>query len=42
LNSLTLVYWMYWSGYIMLHESPTLLVPLGTLAQPTPSPTPGV
>ena len=40
LNSLTLVYWMYWSGYIMLHESPTLLVPLGTLAQPTPSPTP--
>jgi hypothetical protein len=40
LDSLTLVYWMNWSGYIMLHESPTLLVPLGTLAQPTPSPTP--
>lgn len=40
LESLTLVYWMNWSGYVMLHESPTLMVPLGTLAQPTPSPTP--
>lgn len=40
LNSLALVYWMHSSGYIMSHESPTLLVPLGTLATPAPSPTP--
>jgi hypothetical protein len=40
LDSLTLVYWMGWSGYIMLHESPTLMVPLGTLAQPAATPTP--
>ncbi len=40
LGSLTLVYWMHSSGYIMSHESPTLLVPLGALAAPTPSPTP--
>jgi len=40
LDSLTLAYWMHSSGYIMSHESPTLLVPLGTLAQPTPSPAP--
>jgi hypothetical protein len=40
LDSLALVYWMHSSGYIMSHESPTLLVPLGTLAAPAPSPTP--
>jgi hypothetical protein len=40
LDSLTFVYWMHSSGYIMSHESPTLLVPLGTLAAPAPSPTP--
>ncbi len=40
LDSLTLVYWMHSSGFIMSHESPTLLVPLGTLPEPTPSPTP--
>jgi hypothetical protein len=40
LGTLTLVYWMHSSGYIMSHESPTLLVPLGTIAAPAPSPTP--
>ncbi len=40
LDSLRLVYWMHSSGFIMSHESPTLLVPLGTLAAPAPSPTP--
>ncbi len=38
LASLTFVYWMHWSGYVMLHESPTLVVPLGTLAQAPVSP----
>ena len=40
LGSLALVYWMHSSGYIMSHESPTLLVPLGAIATPAPSPTP--
>ncbi len=40
LGSLTLVYWMHSSGFIMSHESPTLFVPLGSLALPTPTPTP--
>jgi hypothetical protein len=40
LDSLTLVYWMHSSGYVMSQDSPTLLVPLGTLAVPAPSPTP--
>jgi hypothetical protein len=40
LDSLTLVYWMHSSGYVMSQDRPTLLVPLGTLAVPTPSPTP--